>query len=158
MEIILIWIPSIFIGTYSFPHQPSKTTVFTGPTLAVLCSRLGLSSSEVTLTFLSMCPEQCKDAPAVKAGRLGSCEGGPRGEEERARKACHWLHTEDICFVPFLITSIWQGPLPPRLTATAEAQWPTAFHIFSYSCPGAFAELQYILLWGCFVLFRSNSS
>lgn len=72
-------------------------------------------------TFLSVCPGQYKTPPVVKAGRLGSCEGEPRGEEGRARKTCHWIHTEDICFVPFLITRIWQGSLPPPLTATAEA-------------------------------------
>lgn len=56
-----------YIRTYIFPNQPSKAAVFTGPTLAVLCSCLGPSNPEVTLTFPSMCPGQCKAPAVVKA-------------------------------------------------------------------------------------------
>lgn len=122
MEIIRI--PSICIGTYHFPYHLSEAVIFTGPTLAVLCSLVSLTRPQDALIFLYMCHRPRKAHPAGKAGRLGSCEGGLRGEEGRARKACHWLHTEDICFVPFLIISTWQGPLLPPLTAAAEAQWP----------------------------------
>lgn len=135
MEITLIWILSILIGVHISPYHLSEAAEFTGPTLTVLCSLLVLTSPQDTLIFPSVCHWLCKARPAGKAGRLGSCEGGLHGEEGRTRKACHWLHTEDICFVPFLIISAWQGPLLPPLTAAAEAQRPC-----TKKCPQHFAS------------------
>lgn len=43
-------------------------------------------------------------------------------------------------------------------TMALHRQVPTAFHIFSYSCLGTFTEMECIIPWWCFVLFRNSSS
>lgn len=134
-EIILTWIPIFLIGIYIFPYYLSEAAVLTGPTLAVLCSLPSLTSPQDALIFLYVSHRLCKARPAAgKAGRLGSCEGGICGEEGRAKKACHWRHTEDICFVPLLIISTWQGPLlplsQPQLRHNGPAQ--TSAHSLSH--------------------------
>lgn len=55
IEIVLIWIPSIFPGIYIFPYHLSASAVFAGPNVAVLCSLLSLTSpQDALLSFFSV--------------------------------------------------------------------------------------------------------
>lgn len=134
--------------------------MLTARTPALLCSLLSLTTPQATLIFLSVCHRLCTAQPAGTAGRLGSCEGWPRGEEGRARKASHWGHLlSPLPSHQHLAGTLTSQPHSRSWSTMAlHKQVPAAFHIFSYSCPGALAEMECILLWWCFVLFRNNSS
>lgn len=104
-------------------------------------------------SFFSPCATGCARSPCGQGWQAGQLWGrtawGGGKSRERLSLASHWGHL----LSPFPSHQDLAGTraLQPHSrswsTMALHKQVPAAPHIFSYSCPGAFAELECILLW-----------
>lgn len=163
VEIFLIWIPSILPGIYIFSYHLSASAVFAGPNLAVLCHFLALPAPKMHSSRFSLRVSQAmQSVPCRQGWHVGQLQRrttwGDGKNKEGLSLASHWGHLVcPLCKHQYLART-FASPSRSRSWGpmALHKQMPTALHTSFCSCRGAFAEVECILPWCCFVLFRNS--